>query len=376
MWSPANSDCKGNYATGCVDGTWNDAGRNLMSLVGKENKDTDEYDEAVILHEWGHYFQAKFSRDDSTGGDHSTGDRLNAALAFSEGFATALAMIFSPAPVYFDTAGPGQLSGAPNDIEDGTCHTAVVLVPQCGTSGFFSESSVMQFLWDLYDGKGADASIGGVVDDVQLGWGPIYRAMTGPLKRASDYTSVYSFLYALASDPLFAPQEAAVNELAGAYHLAPAGLPPGGSVVPDGAYFGEFYTPLTTGARDGTRTVTVHAAGEWAGQPLAFRSTYFNPLDKFYFGAYGSGQKYGARVAIQLVVDEALTYTITVAKTAGSPDVQLYAVLYRDGVEVVKEKSAYNTVSTSVSLTPGTYLLEVRGDAAATFTVSVRKPLF
>ena len=40
-------------------------------VLGKENVDTDEYDASVIAHEWGHYYQSAFSRDDSPGGSHS-----------------------------------------------------------------------------------------------------------------------------------------------------------------------------------------------------------------------------------------------------------------------------------------------------------------
>ena len=43
-------------------------------VLGKENVDTDEYDASVIAHEWGHYYQSAFSRDDSPGGSHSMAD--------------------------------------------------------------------------------------------------------------------------------------------------------------------------------------------------------------------------------------------------------------------------------------------------------------
>jgi hypothetical protein len=34
-------------------------------VLGAENVDTDEFDDSVIAHEWGHYYQSSFSRDDS-----------------------------------------------------------------------------------------------------------------------------------------------------------------------------------------------------------------------------------------------------------------------------------------------------------------------
>jgi hypothetical protein len=57
-----------------------------LYLLGKPDNDTDENDSHVIAHEFGHYLQAAFSRDDSAGGTHEDGDVLDIRVAFSEGW--------------------------------------------------------------------------------------------------------------------------------------------------------------------------------------------------------------------------------------------------------------------------------------------------
>ncbi len=53
--------------------------------------DTDEYDDDVLYHEFGHFVAANFSRDDSPGGIHFFGDDdLDMRLAWSEGWGDAM----------------------------------------------------------------------------------------------------------------------------------------------------------------------------------------------------------------------------------------------------------------------------------------------
>ncbi|MGB5625430.1 MAG: PKD domain-containing protein, partial [Woeseiaceae bacterium] len=60
-----------------------------LFLLGDANVDTEEFDDHVSIHEWGHYFEDVFSRSDSIGGPHSIGQSIDARLAFGEGWATA-----------------------------------------------------------------------------------------------------------------------------------------------------------------------------------------------------------------------------------------------------------------------------------------------
>ena len=72
-------------------------------MLGKENVDTDEYDEHVLTHEFQHYLQNLTSRDDTMGGPHSLGEKLDMRLAFSEGYANAFSGMSLGDPVYRDS---------------------------------------------------------------------------------------------------------------------------------------------------------------------------------------------------------------------------------------------------------------------------------
>src|SRR5690606_24529964 len=48
----------------------------VLGDYGNGGGDTDEFDAHVIAHEFGHYFEDRFSRSDSLGGSHFRGDRL------------------------------------------------------------------------------------------------------------------------------------------------------------------------------------------------------------------------------------------------------------------------------------------------------------
>ncbi|MEM9843115.1 MAG: hypothetical protein AAF767_10700, partial [Pseudomonadota bacterium] len=73
-----------------------------IRILGAENVDTDEYDIHVVVHEFGHYFEDQLSRSDSPGGSHSLNDRLDARLAFSEGWGNAFAGMILDDPNYRD----------------------------------------------------------------------------------------------------------------------------------------------------------------------------------------------------------------------------------------------------------------------------------
>lgn len=67
-------------------GTFFDPASNSIFLLGFTS-DPDEYDDDIILHEVGHYMAVNYSKDDSPGGQHSITDKLDARLAWSEGWA-------------------------------------------------------------------------------------------------------------------------------------------------------------------------------------------------------------------------------------------------------------------------------------------------
>ena len=108
-WSENNRPVDGNLADGEISGTF--YFNNQIYLLGEENTDTEEFDEHVILHEFAHYLQDNISRDDTLGGPHSLGERLDPRLAFSEGTATAVAALVLADPFYKDSCCNQQAGG-------------------------------------------------------------------------------------------------------------------------------------------------------------------------------------------------------------------------------------------------------------------------
>jgi len=63
-WSKNNIASGDGSESGLSDGligTSHFDGEHSLYILGKENSDTDEYDNHIIIHEWGHYFEANFS---------------------------------------------------------------------------------------------------------------------------------------------------------------------------------------------------------------------------------------------------------------------------------------------------------------------------
>lgn len=167
-----------NWHSENTDGTYYDG--NDIYVLGKVNNDTDEYDYHVIIHEWGHYFQHHFSRDDSVGGFHGGGDILDIRVAFSEGFGNAFSAIASGNSNYADSLGFGQngTNSFTFDLEDNGCVN----------DGWYSECSVQSIFYDLYD----DAVDG--VDNINLGFTPLYSVLRYDMPNFSAFTSLFSLI--------------------------------------------------------------------------------------------------------------------------------------------------------------------------------------
>lgn len=158
-----------------------------ITLLGAANIDTDEFDTHVLAHEWTHYFEDNFGRSDSLGGAHGLGDKLDPTVAFGEGLANAMSgMILGGDPVYVDTGRQGQA---------GNLLTLNVETEQGGdgTDGFWSETSVQEVIWDIFDVP-AD---GAHSDTLALGFTPIFNVLVGRQKNTLAFTSLHSFLAAL-----------------------------------------------------------------------------------------------------------------------------------------------------------------------------------
>jgi PKD repeat protein len=134
------------WQPGSTDGTYFDG--SSVHLLGASS-DTDEYDDDVILHEFGHYASFNWSQDDSPGGPHSVVDQLDARLSWSEGWATyfsaavrrfAGAVRYPSPQVYVDTFASGTFT---MNIETPSFSAQAVTAR--------NELAVSTALWDLTD---------------------------------------------------------------------------------------------------------------------------------------------------------------------------------------------------------------------------------
>jgi hypothetical protein len=189
-WSPANVPVDGS-APGEI-GTSRFLSQTGILLLGAANNDTDEYDRHVVAHEFGHYLEFQFSRLDSVGGPHSLADQLDMRLAFSEAWSSAFAAMVTGQRIYVDTNGAGQAQSGSFDLEQNRFRNNP-------NPGWFNEESVQSLIFDLYD-SGPDVPPGSsTVDDVALGFTPIWAALSGELRTTRALNSVFPFVHALKS---------------------------------------------------------------------------------------------------------------------------------------------------------------------------------
>ena len=203
FWSVNNSSVQGmgsdaeNLDSGELGGSFYTRIRDEMNsqitysslfLLGMDGDDTEEFDVNVIAHEWGHYFEDNLSRSDSLGGIHALGQRLDARLAFGEGWGTAIAGMATGNPIYCDTEDPdpplGSSSGFGVNLESPNPLFT-------GIKGWYNEIVVMSLLYDLWD-----TNVDGVDTD-SIGFLPIYNVMTNEQSNTDALTSIFSFMTAI-----------------------------------------------------------------------------------------------------------------------------------------------------------------------------------
>ncbi|AIY41085.1 Phage tail fiber protein [Collimonas arenae] len=169
FWSPGSDD-------GTFFGSQNGKSYSKgLHIRGHEDVDTDEYDAGVIAHEWGHYFQATFSRDDSIAGPHSGDNLLDMRLAFSEGWGNAFSSMARSDPMYVDTQGQAQANAA--------VVFKVDEIPDNVAKAWFGEVAVQSVLYRLHQSP-------------DIGFKPIYQAMAAQ-KKSPAFTSLFSFATSL-----------------------------------------------------------------------------------------------------------------------------------------------------------------------------------
>lgn len=307
FWSINNLPAGGDRTVGQIGTTSfvsGSSGARSIYVLGKENIDTDEYDASVIAHEWGHYYQSAFSRDDSPGGSHATSQLLDRRLAFSEGWGNAWSGIALERTNYTDSIGSAQAQGTNLDLTTG---------PATG-AGWFRESSVQSIFWQL---------------NKQAGFKPIHDTMTGAFKNAVAVTSIHPF--------------------AAAYRAAA----PSNASLLDGLLSGQ---AISTVANDPFGTGETNNGGLPSTLPMYIAATVGGGgTTACVSNQFGDDNKHGSYTYLRFSASSARGYSISVAGPAGSdPDFVVYG-----GGERARSDGLGTSESATVPLTAGEYVLAI-----------------
>ncbi|WP_431274394.1 hypothetical protein ACQ858_20585 [Variovorax ureilyticus] len=325
FWSVNNLPASGDPTQGQIGTTFfgSDSAGRVIYVLGKENVDTDEYDATVIAHEWGHYYQSAFSRDDSPGGSHSLTDLLDRRVAFSEGWGNAWSGIALGRSNYTDSAGPGQAQGANMNLTVGPG----------ANPGWYREASIHSILWNL---------------NSQVGFKPIHDTLTGSFKSGLPVTSIHPFT-------------AAFNAAA-----------PGSSSVLAGLLAGQNIT-----VNDAFGTGEGNFGGIAALQPIVlpmYRSAAVGGgiTQACVSNLAGSDNKLGSYVYLRFSVAAAGSHEISVAGPAGSdPDWVVYS-----GGQIAASNGLGTSETATVGLPAGESVLVINdynnSSANTCFNVTIK----
>lgn len=324
-WSINNVPVSGDTSQGQI--TTSHYSQANLFILGDEDSDTDEYDDHVIAHEWGHYYEDTFSRSDSIGGPHGQNDTLDIRVALGEGWGNAFSAMALNAPIYFDTLGLSQASGFNFNVESGTSTN----------KGWYSESSVQRILYDVYDSND-DGN-----DTLSLGFAAIHQVFTGAEKITPAFTSIFTFITALkaentgdAAEIDMIVSDESIAPITDIYGTGRTNLP---SELPE-------YVDLVVG-----NTVNVCP-------------TY----------TYGTYNKLGNRKYIRFTIDTAGEYTIRVNKSNSTSTTDPDFLLYNVSLSLAGITEVIDSETLTTYLNTASYKLDVsdyKDVSGACFNVTV-----
>lgn len=337
-WSVNNVAASGDKTTGNI-GTSHFDGTEIY-LLGKANNDTDEFDDHVVIHEWGHYFEGFHSRSDSIGGQHGGGDKLDMRVAFGEGFGNAWSGIITDDPFYRDSYGSNSANGFSINVETNAAESP----------GWASESNVQGILYDLYD-SGSEAG-----DGVALGMAPILATLVNEEKNTTAATSIFSFIQGLKSH-VNAGEQTSIDSILNARAITATGLDEFGSSE-------------------------VNNGGNSKVLPVYFTLTPGSSVSNVCsIPTYGQYNKLGVHRFIKFTISSTANRTVSVPALAADSDVDF--VVYRNGVDLSGNAGATNGnnqgESWTANLQPGVYVIDIyeynnfgeTGNRESCFTVSL-----
>jgi len=140
-------------------------------LVHGTLQDSDEFDDPVLLHEYGHFLENAFSRSSSPGGAHD-GSPADPRLAWGEGYGTYAGATISGSSLYIDTFASGA---SVIDISNtGSPYALATQGALTGMNQLVSEFLTAEVLWQITSGAPGGAAGKGTapVFDVLGGYFP------------------------------------------------------------------------------------------------------------------------------------------------------------------------------------------------------------
>lgn len=160
------------WKPGSTDGTYFRSADDTIHLLGTSS-DSDGDDDAVILHEYGHFILRHFSVDNNPGGLHRLTDQnQNIRLSWSEGWASFFSGLVRSNSIFVNTLGPSFVS-----IFDLETPPSVF---QQTAKGQDTEVSVFSVLWDIADNPGTDD------DPLGLGGQPVWDVVDTAIGATQD----------------------------------------------------------------------------------------------------------------------------------------------------------------------------------------------
>jgi hypothetical protein len=112
---------------------------------------SDQFDDSIVLHEFGHYIASIHSRDDSPGGRHAVGERVDPRLAWSEGWADFFSAMARDDPWTIDTTEEIVSCTWPCTIFEFDLRSPDLNCDGDCCKGIESEEAVGTFLWEIHD---------------------------------------------------------------------------------------------------------------------------------------------------------------------------------------------------------------------------------
>ena len=166
-----------NWSPGSCDGTYfSPADNGIFVLGGCTDGDTDEYDDPVLLHEFGHFANSVYSRDDSPGGIHflNSNDQ-DIRLSWSEGWGNFFSSAVRNDPLYVDTVGSAAIISV--NLEDLSNGMGIDLAADAIYST--NEISVAVVLWDIFDNTPTEPlATAAATDALAAGMTPIWDVIS------------------------------------------------------------------------------------------------------------------------------------------------------------------------------------------------------